>query len=199
MGLALPNTLNFGMITIAISLYKTPLGDQTLQKFELPPPDLRFWIMKSAAENFETYDAEKHCLYANFQDVLIVSRLDGRLKNRPASLSIRPWDKRAVGAINGIPDLLNAQFVATVSMPGTIGLSREMEHQLQINSLDIAVSDELYLTFDADGNYTSHIFGWSHAHQMRQMRQLKAESGQTLYVYQFPGTIKELVGSPSIP
>jgi hypothetical protein len=179
MGSVLPNTLNIGIVTIAISFYKTPLSDQALQKFALPPPDLRFWILKSAAENFETYDAEKHCLYANFQDVLIVSRLDDRLKDGPKSLSIRPWDKRAVGAINGIPDLL--------------------KHQLQINSLDIVVSDELYLTFDADGNYTSNIFGWTRAHQMRQMRQLKAQDGQTLYVYQFPGTIEELVGSPSNP
>ena len=68
-----------------------------------------------------------------------------------------------------------------------------------IKRLDITVSDELYLTFDADGPYTNHIFGWTRALRMRQMRQLKGKDGEPLYVYQMPGSVAELVGSPSTP
>jgi hypothetical protein len=192
---------SFAMVTIAVSLYKIPLSDKVLQKGELPSPDLSFWITNASTGISGYYDAEKHCLYANIQDVLIVPRLDDRLRNN-TGFSIVPWDKKAAGAINGIPDLLNAQLVATIGIPGASGINdpvSELAHQLQINRLDIMMSDELYLTFDADGPYTDHIFGWTRAHRMRQMRQLKARTGETLYVYQLPGSMAELVGSPSIP
>jgi len=193
------NAFDFGMVTISVSLYRTPLSDHTLQEGDLRTPDLTFWISKSAAEKFEYYDAEKHCLYAYLQDVLIVPRLDARLKDNPQSDSIRPWDKRAAGAINGIPDLLNAQLIATIDIPGAVGSFNDFSHQLRINRLDIIVSDELYLTFDAEGPYTNHISGWTRALRMRQMRQLKDKNGETRYVYQMPGSMADLVGSPSIP
>ena len=95
---------------------------------------------------------------------------------------------------------LNAELVATVSIPGAVGsLKTDIGDRLQIKRLDIIVSDELYFTFDADGPYTDHVFGWTRALRMRQMRQLSRKNGETLYVNQMPGFVAELVGSPSTP
>ena len=193
-------TFNFGLVTIQVSLYRIPLSDQVLQKSDLPTPDLSFWIYRSPDADSGYYDAQTHCLYSDIQEVLIVSRLDTRLKQDPESVFIRAWDKRAAGAVNGIPDLLNAQLVATISTPGAVGpLKTDVANRLQIKRLDIVVLDELYLTFNADGPYTEHIPGWTRALRMRQMRQLKGKDGEPLYVYQMPGSVAELVGSPSTP